>query len=324
MSIATGRNGLKISIPDGDSAGEYAGYTRVVNPHQTLTKTISGSTFELEVEGWLAGGVQRMTWNGVNYINAADHGQGFQWAYNIIPTDLYPMNGGNFTTLSGLLFAPVEQGNITDGSNANVCSSDQYEAWLRNDGLAIITTVNPANWGDPTDTIAPTPRSIRRLSGYTTRAERIIGYDGNDHIIQSLSTVIIPDEDWSGYPQGLFCDLTAYGVGATFTVCKSVNLDTGVATDVTPPSDGTITHSQTAPRMWCNADSSHCFAVYSPLSMVGTHGFLGGRKGVNANSFHFRSIEPVVAGEHFAPSFLCFGAEATVIAALQQVYGDFP
>jgi len=323
MSVFTGLGGVRVSVPDGDTAGEIPGYTRTYDPDVLLSKTIDGLLFELQCRSYIAGGPQRITWGGFNYVNATDPGTGFQWAYNIISSALYPMNGGNFSTLSGFQNAPVEDGNILGGV-PYICASDLLDTWVRNDNLAIITTVKPANWGDMTDTVVPTPLTTTRLSGFVTRAERIIGYNGNDHIIQQWNSIVTPVGDYSGFPQGLFCDNTAYGPGGSFTICKSVNLTTGATTVVTPPSDGTLTYSQTQPRMWTNAGGTQCFGVYSPLSLMGANGFLGGRKSILANSFHFRDVEPIVPGSVDVPVFYCWGDETTTIAALRQAYGDFP
>jgi hypothetical protein len=323
MSVFTGLGGVRVSVADGDTTGEIPGYSRTYNPHVLLSKTIDGSLFEVECQGFMCGGPQRITWGGFNYVNATDPGTGFQAAYNIVPTSLYPMNGGNFSTLSGFFKAPVEDGNILGGV-PDICASDLLETWIRDDNLAIITTWNPANWGDMTDTISPTPLTTTRLSGFVTRTERIIGLDGNDHILQQWNSILTPNGDYSGFPQALYCDNTVYGPGASFTICKSVNLNDGSTTVVTPPSDGTLSYSQTQPRMWTNAGGTQCFAVYSPLSLIGANGFLGGRKSLLANSFHFRSVEPIIPGALTVPVCWCWGNEATTIAALLQCKGKFP
>jgi hypothetical protein len=329
MSVVTGRNGLKISIPDGVTTGEYPGFTRTFNPLVTMTKSVDGSDLTVITASRLAGGIYSIVWNGITYCFSTDHGTGLQFAYQCTP---YELDGAAFSinNNSGLFFAPTEEGNQQDGNSQHLCSSDLLETWVRADGLSVITTVNPTFWGKPDSVNTPTPYNVRRLSSWTTTCERQIGYGGNDHIIRSTNSLTFPPfPELSQFDWIQLSDLTMYFPIADFSVCRKVNPADGTTVIATPPGPGDIEYNQTQPYLWENAGGTAAGGVYIPPSSIGPLGFYCARYGpLTSNTFAFRCPAQQVGGVQPLPetveAFYCYGDRADVIAAFQQLYLDFP
>lgn len=327
MSIVTGRNRLMVYLDDGDPAGEYPGWIQQVNPQLTIEKVVDGKLLVMTARSDLACGWSSFLWGSDQFITGAGgKGQALQWAYNIIRGA--PVNGSNFSTFTGLDWAPVEQGNRNDSSSA-FCASNNYWRAKNAAGDACKRITNPAQWADAENTVAPLQHSVTKLSGFTTDSETRIGFQGHDNIVEFKNLITYPttkpELDFYGYDWSLECDCTWYLGNAVFDTCYRVNLDTGVKTLVTVGLTD-LFHSQTEVFMWQNAAGTLAAAVYSPISQVGPNGFHGTRNGVDySNAFHFRgpaTRQKTGQATHYA--YAVFGTAAQVVSELMYLKQQKP
>lgn len=142
---------------------------------------ISGNGIQICSSRRMAGAVDSVTWNGVQFINAYDHGRELQIA---------------ITTHDGECYNPTEAGRSNDGAKATTTSVLEG---VSTSGNVLRTTVLPAFWLAPgqCEPGCGCARNKEAVSKYETSKAVQIGYKGVPNALYYMFTVVVPEsQSW--------------------------------------------------------------------------------------------------------------------------------
>ncbi|MBI5538395.1 MAG: hypothetical protein HY898_37070 [Deltaproteobacteria bacterium] len=253
----------------------------------------------------MAGGIDHLGWNAVEFINNFDHGRELQIAWS----------ADGF----GECFNPTECGSSTDGTGA-VSSSALHMYWTS--GSLLGSEVRPAFWLPPN-----TVQYCGPVHNTTVTADHIlnkivqVGYGGIQHVVRFLVQVTIPE------------DLTAMTIEAptgyltgAFSSFYTIDLPAGV---LAPLSAGP--GEQSLPVILSKPDGSAAMGAWSPDlpqaeypgAGYGRFAFPDPGNAANAtnkwNVVFRRSATP--AGVYDFRGFAIVGTLENVRVAMTQLYG---
>ncbi|QDU40761.1 hypothetical protein Mal4_51210 [Maioricimonas rarisocia] len=192
----------------------------------------------------LAGAIDSLTWDGVEFIDSFDHGRQLQSASNLYSGRPY----------HGETFNPTEAGSRSDGAGPTSTSRLLH---LIADGNRLQTTTQMAFWLRPGEKSAGHPaRNTTPLSNHLLTKRVRIGIEGLPHVIQYDVTFSLPVGEQHTMAQ--FEAVTGY-MPARFSRFLAFERTTG---KLVPLSDGP--GEQSRPVVLSTPDGNYAMGVYSP------------------------------------------------------------
>lgn len=256
----------------------------------------------------LAGAVHSLTWDGVEFIDSADHGRQLQSAA------AFDCGKPGF---HAECFNPTEAGSRFDGDGR---TSTSRVLRLRATDNELSSTTRMAFWLKPGEKSDGKPAlNEAALSDHRVSKRIAIGYKTWPHAIDYRVTFSVPPGERHTYAQ--FEALTGY-MPPTFSKFHTLDLKTGELAEL---SDGP--GEQAKPVVFATADGGHAMGVWSPDQP--SAGYVGGGYGrfryaaekvVKWNCV-FRVKEPggVPAGDYSYRMFVAVGTTADVRKTLTEI-----
>ena len=191
-----------------------------------------------------AGAICSLTWNGMEFIDAADHGRELQSASNFdVDGDIKPET-----------FNPTEAGSCRDGAGKTTTSRLLY---LRAKNNVLTTTNQMAFWLTPGEKSGGIPaRNNTALSNHLLAKHVQIGIPGFPNVIDYRVTFTLPTAE--RHVRGVFEALTGY-MPAEFSIFHGVNPATRKLQEV-----GKGPGEQTLPLIFTTKDGRHAMGIYAP------------------------------------------------------------
>lgn len=260
----------------------------------------AGSEIVITTTSRVAGAIHSLTWNGVEFINSADHGRQLQSASNF--------NAGQ--RFVGETFNPTEAGSRFDGAGQNSTSRLLH---LIAKGNQLQTTTRMAFWLRPGEKSAGiVARNTESLSNHLLTKRVTIGHNNLPNVIRYDVTFGVPVGEQHTYAQ--FEAVTGY-MPARFSRFQTFN---PVAATLNPLSDGP--GEQADPVILSTESGSHAMGVYSPDQPSKGYEHAGyGRWNFKAQRvvkwncvFRLRNQKGIPAGDHSFRNFVVVGDLETV------------
>ncbi len=155
-----------------------------------------GSELVIKTSDRTAGAICSLTWNGKEFIDAADHGRELQSASN------FDVDGD----IKNETFNPTEAGSCRDGAGPKTTSRLLY---LHADGNELVTTNQMAFWLVPGQKSGGVPaRNTKPLSDHLLAKRVRIGIPGFPNVIDYQVTFTLPAGE--RHTHGVFEALTGY------------------------------------------------------------------------------------------------------------------
>lgn len=275
-----------------------------------LSATVDSVTCQLIADPYKGCGYHTFSVNGVGWVaTPLSHGQGVQYADNFIPTGYTVANNAN---------SPTEGGNVSDGSTLVTGTSNNTYRALSADGRQLVRATLPAYWGKPYQITNVYPSLNNRLvAGNNPSVQHTIwGWNGDDHVIQFLRDVYVPDDVHFTGKQQLDCvSCSIYATDTLFGSAEYLNPATG-ATRTYPGFPDT---SQTEITMISSADGTRAMATYQPLGEWGATGYAQHWATTGLQNVFVRAREVVAnitPGVRRYNAYLVFGSRGQVIASV--------
>jgi hypothetical protein len=331
MSVTTGRDGLMIYKNDGNSAGEYPGYTPTLSQVFTLAK----GNYSIGFHPCLACGWLTATYNGISILRANPHGQGNCCGLVFNETQ---MTGSNYGPTFGARFAPTEPGRTSDGGSLKVGSSHSLFVGVNATSDACVRVTNQAHWEDPDRVVTTIPKSVRALSDFILEEYDTIGFQGDNQIIYRNIDMHVPTVVEAPAMQHVMTyAMSHYLQYSTFSVTKRINVADGTLQTVTPTDGNVLFFSETDCFLWETPDTSLACAVYYEISKLvpdpvnGSRGFMGTRYSStagHANIFGQYGHAPLTPGYYGSTenyrAWLITGTEAEVASRVKALHDAYP
>jgi Repeat of unknown function (DUF5648) len=210
----------------------------------TISATVLGSPLVIETTAHFAGAISSLTWKGMQFINAHDHGRELQSA-------------SSFDGF-GECFNPTEAGSVTDmtTSTSQVLSLSVSRNHLNMaTQMAFWTPVGspyPAGCGgNPAYAAA---QNTSNLSSHILTKSVTIGYKGISNVVEDLVTFHVPEEHMSG----TFESLTGY---------MPSNFSNFYTFDPRHVALNRLAHTpgeQELPIIFSTPDKNYAMGIYSP------------------------------------------------------------
>lgn len=192
----------------------------------------------------LAGAIDSLTWDGMEFIDSFDHGRQLQSASNLY----------SGTPYHGETFNPTEAGSRSNGAGPTSTSRLLH---LTADGNELQTTTQMAFWLRPGEKSGGHPaRNTSPLSNHLLTKRVRIGIEGLPHVIQYDATFSLPVGERHTMAQ--FEAVTGY-MPARFSRFLAFESSTG---KLVPLSDGP--GEQSRPVVLSTPDGKYAMGVYSP------------------------------------------------------------
>jgi hypothetical protein len=258
----------------------------------------------------LAGAIHSLRWNGMEFIDSADHGRQLQSAANF--------DGGR--PFFPETFNPTEAGSRKDGAGP---TSSSKLLRLRADGAELETTVQMAFWLAPGEKSEGHPAlNTKVLSDHLVTKHVRIGYKDWPHAVDYRVTFTVPAGGKHTFAQ--FEALTGYMPPAFSAFWK---LDAGG--ELWPLERGQ--GEQSLPVVLATPDGKYAMGVWSPdqpspgFEGAGYGRFRFPREKVHKWNCVFRVRDPegVAAGEYRYRLFVAVGTREDVRRTLVGVRRDF-
>lgn len=191
-----------------------------------------------------AGAICSLTWNGKEFIDAADHGRELQSASN------FDVDGD----IKVETFNPTEAGSCRDGAGPKTTSRLLY---LRAGSNELVTTNQMAFWLVPGEKSGGIPaRNTKALSDHLLAKRVRIGVPGFPHAIEYQVTFTLPKGE--RHVHGVFEALTGY-MPYEFNVFQRFDLATRTLEPV-----GKGPGEQPSPLVFSTRDGRHAMGIYAP------------------------------------------------------------
>ncbi len=259
----------------------------------------------------LAGAVHSLTWDGVEFIDSADHGRQLQSAssFNCGKPGFHPE-----------CFNPTEAGSRHDGAGG---TSTSRLLWLRAGGNELGSATQMAFWLRPGEKSEGKPAlNETSLSDHRVSKRIAIGYKKWPHAIDYRVTFAVPPRERHTYAQ--FEALTGY-MPPAFGKLHTLELKTGELAEL---SDGP--GEQAKPVLFATADGKHAMGVWSPdqpSQGYATAGYgrfrFAAEKVVKWNCvFRVRGPTGVPAGDYSYRMFVAVGTADDVRTTLTEIAAE--
>lgn len=257
----------------------------------------------------LAGAIDSLTWNGMEFIDSADHGRQLQSA-----SSFDAGAGGEFWAEC---FNPTEAGSRADGAGPR---SSSRLLRLQADGRELRATTRMAFWLAPGELSAERPALNRAVLSDHTLSKRVrIGAAGLPNVIDYEVTFSVPAGE--GYTLAQFEALTGY-MPPEFSCFYTLTRAASDAVVLKRLSDGP--GEQEHPVVFATPSGSHAMGVICPdPTPPGIEGPGYGRFRFEAEKvvkwncvFRRRSLEGVAAGDYRFRMLVAVGTLEDVRQAL--------
>ena len=275
------------------------GYNRFTISDLDNNIWLSGSTR-------MAGAIDSIVLNGIEYINCWDHGRELQMAV---------------TTSYGECYNPTEAGGKNDSQKTT--TSSIIEVLQINDNKTLVTSNLPAFWMPPGSSESGCGNAVNTqvVSGYQMNKTVSIGYNGISKVIHYQGKVLIP-EDVSGTQ---IESPTAY-LNGNFNTFYSFNPENNNLTEI-DINDNTGGHvGETIPVIIATNDGSSAIGVlpnFRPQRGFALFNFVGlGPESDGTSKWSVVSyFQNVSKGTIFSfENFLCIGSISEVSNCIQQIH----
>ncbi len=312
MSLVTGIGGLRVYLNDGNPAGIPTGITMQAEQTASISKTVGGKLLTITTHPARGGGIYAVVWGADALAQSVDHGSGR------CASDLMLTQHDYAVTRA---YAPTEHGSSADGSSVTITQSRNLAIGksAANDELYLETIF--AEWfaDAPGVSVGSTHEGKTALSEYVNTLRHKIGYLGNDQILYTERTYVVPESEAAqSVVAVLLSPVIFYGPTATFTKIWRVNMTSGALTLVTPGET-----NSTEPYIATTADGTTlATAVWCPLAQLGAGVFSSVSNGTfTGTSFYERVDYPdgQPPGVYSSPGWWLLGSAAEVVASLLQL-----
>jgi hypothetical protein len=259
----------------------------------------------------VAGAIHSLTWNGMEFIDSADHGRQLQSASNF----------DNNTKYTDETFNPTEAGSSADGAG-NKSSSKLLKLAAKNSILE--TSSQMAFWLKPGKKSLGNPaKNTTILSNHRLTKRVVIGYKDLPHAIEYTVTFNIPADEKHTFAQ--FEALTGYMPPA---FDKFYTYDAG-KDELAPLSDGP--GEQSRPVVLATDTGSHAMGIYSPdqpspgyeSAGYGRWKFKNERVNKWNTVFRYRDKDGVKPGDYTFRCFVTVGTLADVKSTMRALMKEF-
>jgi hypothetical protein len=293
-------------------AATVGAQTPVVSGDAELTGLIGGKSLVIRTTSRLAGAIDSVKWDGVEFIDSHDHGRQLQSAINADVDGAYHVECYN----------PTEAGSVVDALGPK--STSRLEALSVKDGV-LSTRTRMAYWLAPgLKSGGHLAQNTELVSNHVLTKQVRIGRPGMDHVLDYKVTFTVPADRPHQVLQ--FEALTGY-MPATFSEEHRFDAKTGTLMAV-PRKNGEIRD----PVVLSTASGSHAMGVFTPDRPLAGQPSVGyGRfkfereKVVKWNCvFRVRQPEPIKPGDYSFQLYVVIGSREDcrrTLAALTQEFG---
>ena len=286
--------------------------TPVVSGDAELTGLIGGKPLVIRTTSRLAGAIDSVKWDGVEFIDSHDHGRQLQSAINADVDGVFHVECYN----------PTEAGSVADALGPK--STSRLEALSVKDGV-LTTRTRMAYWLPPGLKSGGHPaQNTEPVSNHVLTKQVRIGRPGVDHVLDYKVTFTVPGDRPHKYLQ--FEALTGY-MPAMFSEEHRFDAKTATLVPV-PRGNGEVRD----PIVLSTPSGSHAMGVFTPdrppsgQPSVGYGRFEFEReKVVKWNCvFRRRQAEPLKPGDYSFQLYVVIGTREDcrrTLAALTQEFG---
>lgn len=277
-----------------------------------LTGVVGGKPLVIRTTTRLAGAIDSVRWDGVEFIDSHDHGRQLQSAVNADVDGVFHAECYN----------PTEAGSVVDALGPK--STSRLEFLEVKDGV-LTTRTRMAFWLAPGMKSHGYPaQNTELLSGHVLGKQVRIGRPGMDHVLDYQVTFTVPADRPHRFLQ--FEALTGY-MPATFSDALSFDAKTGALTPRARRNGETK-----EPVVLSTPSGSHAMGVFTPdrpaagqpAPGYGSFDFPGS-KVVKWNCvFRVRQPEPIPAGDHAFRLFVVIGTREDCRRTLVALDREFP
>ncbi|MBG9390576.1 hypothetical protein [Caenimonas aquaedulcis] len=264
---------------------------------QAASLTVGGGVFSATAYDYSGGAVCSLKVNGVEFIDAVDHGRCIQSAVSF--------DG------MGEAFNPTEAGGYLDRVQVPAGGSSSIPLGNSSGPGVLSDTVKMAFWNAVNG---------QRTSNHILNKTVHFGYGGNPNAIEWKVSFTVPADEI--HSVGQFEILTGYMnryafPGAT-TRFYTISTTTG---RLSPLGDGPGEQSQ--PVIFATADGRNAVGVWSPQSLAGG-GYGRWRYGFGLSKWNMVSRIDNPRGTYSFRVFVVMGTQAQVVSGLTQLYNTEP
>ncbi|MCX7007084.1 MAG: hypothetical protein NTY53_07515 [Kiritimatiellaeota bacterium] len=215
-----------------------------INGNAEIRGKAGGSEIVIKTSDRTAGAICSLTWNGKEFIDAADHGRELQSASN------FDMDGD----IKAETFNPTEAGSCRDGAGQKTTSKLLF---LHADGNELVTTNQMAFWLVPGQKSSGIPaRNTKPLSDHLLAKRVRIGIPNFPNVIDYQVTFTLPAGE--RHTHGVFEALTGY-MPAEFSAFWRFDLKTRKL-ETLDKDPGEIP----SPVILATQDSRYAMGIYAP------------------------------------------------------------
>ena len=209
-----------------------------------ISGTIGGKPLVIRTTSRLAGAIDSVKWNGVEFIDSHDHGRQLQSALNADVDDVFHVECYN----------PTEAGSVVDALGPK--STSRLEFLSTKDGI-LSTRTRMAFWLAPgMKSGGKLAQNTTLLSGHILNKQVRIGRPGMDHVLDYKVTFTVPADRPHKFLQ--FEALTGY---MPWSFSEELHFDAKTSTLVPlPRQDG----EQRDPVVLSTPSGSHAMGVFTP------------------------------------------------------------
>jgi len=279
-----------------------------------LTGVIGGKPVVIRTTSRLAGAIDSVRWDGVEFIDSQDHGRQLQSALN-----------ADFAGVVHLeCYNPTEAGSAADGSGPT--SSSVLESLTVRDGT-LTTRTRMAYWLAPgmrSGVSGQPAQNTVRVSGHVLSKRVRIGRPGMDHVLDYQVTFTVPGdhphrflqfEALTGYMPPAFAQAFAYEAATERLVPLSRE-------------NGEVS----SPVVLSTASGAHAMGVFTPdrpaagMPPVGYGRFFFAQENVAKWNcvFRLRQDRPIPPGEHRFQLYVVLGTREDCRRTLAALAREFP
>ncbi|MCZ4223763.1 hypothetical protein [Pedobacter rhodius] len=328
----SGNHGFRWRIPTNlITPCRLAIYAYGIDPHGVNNKLLNNSPIEtpylegqisasaggypivLKANSKFAGGIYSLTWNGVEFIDAADHGRELQTASSFYSSYSPP-------SWTAECYNPTEAGNHGDGSGG--CTSSELLSFSTA-GYILQTTTQMAFYSNSS---APTGSCPSPINGYTILSNHImsktvtIGIPGMAHAIKYEVSHSVPSDE-ANLAMGQFEVVTGY-MPSSFNTFWRFNQGNSTLTNVTNEPD----NEAGRPIILAKSSGDYAMGVYCPaIGQAATNGY-GQFSFGSTNKWNLvQRIPNIFAGQTYNfTAYICVGSLENVRVTMAQLVANYP
>lgn len=276
-----------------------------------LRGVIGGKPVVIRTTSRLAGAIDSLRWDGVEFIDSHDHGRQLQSALNADVDGVFHVECYN----------PTEAGSVVDGAGPS--STSRLEALSVRDGV-LSTRTRMAYWLAPgMKSQGQSAQNTGLLSGHVLTKQVRIGRPGMDHVLDYRVTFTVPADRPHRYLQ--FEALTGY---MPWAFSEELSFDAKSSSLMPRPRRNGENRD---PVVLSTPSGSHAMGVFSPTKSPAGQPPVGyghfqfeHDKVVKWNCvFRLRQAEPIAPGEHGFQLYVVLGTREDCRRTLAALTAEF-